>query len=157
MSPRLRQRILRANGVFLCVLALFGLTVMDIPAACCDTGVGAAALRDAPDAVIGLIEAHGLALILGALYLRAARSTPDRSWHLAAAATHLLLSAANTIFRGFFITGHAEWIGLIITPAHFAFAAAEAWAVTQSSAPSTSTHAGGRRPSREHTINSTTS
>ena len=136
MTPILRQRILRINAIFLCGSALFGLAIMDIPVACCGSGVGAAALRHTPEAVIGLVEAHGLALILGVLYLRASRTVPDRQWHLAAAATHLLLGTANVTFWSFFTVGHAEWVGLIVTPVHFALMVAEAWAAIEAAARS---------------------
>jgi hypothetical protein len=53
-----------------------------------------------PVAAVGFVEAHGLALILGVLFWRAASL---RSWHLAAVAVHVLLGTANLVFWQTFI------------------------------------------------------
>jgi len=47
---------------------------------------------------IGGFEAHGLAVILGVLLLRAAKQADRRSWHALGLSVHLLLGAANLVF-----------------------------------------------------------
>jgi len=126
MNPKVRQRILRMNAFFLGGFGGFGLGVLDIPAACCTVGAGASVIRNAPYSVIGLIEAHGLAIIMAALFLHASCAIPGRSWHVAAAAVHTLLGIANVTFWDIFVTGDVVWLGWLVTPLHFLFVLAEA-------------------------------
>ncbi|OBB84937.1 hypothetical protein A5781_06935 [Mycobacterium sp. 852002-30065_SCH5024008] len=76
--------------------------------------------------MIGLVEAHGLAIVIAALFLHASRAIPGGSWHAAATFVHTLLGTANVMFWGIFVTGDVVWLGWLVTPLHFAFALAEA-------------------------------
>lgn len=125
-----RQRLLRVNALFLGGFGLLGLVVMDIPAACCQAGAAGAIVAAAPSSAIGFIEAHGLAVILAALFFRASLQTPDLSWHVAAAATHLLLGTANIVFWDLFVIGDVVWLGWLTTALHVVFATAEGLAAT---------------------------
>jgi hypothetical protein len=137
------------NGVFLGGFGLLGLLALDIPAACCSVGAGVSTIRNAPYSVIGLIEAHGLAVIMAALFLNASRVIPGRSWHVAATAVHTLLGAANLMFWDIFVTGDVVWLGWLVTPLHFLFAIAEAVAAmcTTSAGPAAHTHTIGQAAS----------
>jgi hypothetical protein len=78
------------------------------------------ALGNAPFTAIGFVEAHGLAFILGVLLWRAA---PARSWHLTAAAVHVLLGTSNLVFWGIFTAADILAVGYITTTLHWAFVA----------------------------------
>lgn len=125
MNTALRQRLLRINAIVLGGFGVFGLAVLDIPGACCQIGALGPVIRDAPSSAIGFIEAHGLAIIIAALLFRASQRVPDRSWHLTAAATHLLLGTANIVFWDIFDVGDVVWLGVMVTVMHFVFTTAE--------------------------------
>ncbi len=74
----------------------------------------------APHAGIGFVEAHGLAVILGVLLWRVA---PERNWHLAAAAIHVLLGTANLAFWSFFVAADMLAMGYVTTSLHWLFVA----------------------------------
>ncbi len=86
MTDSMRKLILRANAIFLLAASAGGL-VTDVHGSFFGSGPLAGILAAAPHAGIGFIEAHGLAFILGILLWRAA---PLRSWHVTAAAIHVL-------------------------------------------------------------------
>jgi hypothetical protein len=72
-----------------------------------------------PYAGVGFIEAHGLALIIGILLVRA---EPLRLWHLTAAGVHLLLGTANLVFWQIFTVADILAAGYITTSLHWLFA-----------------------------------
>lgn len=77
-------------------------------------------LAGAPLAAIGFVEAHGLAFIMGALLWRADAA---RSWHLTAAAVHMLLGTSNLVFWQLFIAADMLAVGYITTFLHWLFVA----------------------------------
>jgi hypothetical protein len=115
MSERFRRLLLRTNAVFLILAALGAWLQMDFPASFAKSGPLAPLIGHEPALGIGFVEAHGLALILGVLLWRAA---PERSWHLTAAAIHLLLGASNIVFWQFFVATNAVPMGWVTTVAH---------------------------------------
>jgi multisubunit Na+/H+ antiporter MnhG subunit len=70
--------------------------------------------------VIGVVEAHGLAVLTGIAAWAAAR-LPGRYWHWHLAATHALLGGANIAFFGVFDAVGARTGGIAVTAVHFAF------------------------------------
>lgn len=120
MTAQTRQRILRANAVYLILASLAGWVVLDIPGSFLSRGPAAGILAQAPHAGIGFFEAHGLALIFGALLWRAA---PLRSWHVTAVAVHVLLGTANLLFWQIFIAVDLLAMGYITTGLHWLFVA----------------------------------
>ena len=117
MTTATRQAILRANAIFLLVAATAGLWT-DVLGIFFSVGAQAPIIANAPYAGIGFIEAHGLAFIIGVLLWRAA---PERSWHLTAAAVHVLLGTANLVFWQIFIAADALWAGYVTTSLHWLF------------------------------------
>jgi hypothetical protein len=113
----MRTAILRANAVYLLVAAAGGFTA-DILGAFYGRGPVAPVLAAAPNAAIGFVEAHGLALIIGVLLWRAETS---RAWHLTAVAVHVLLGTANLVFWQLFIAGDMLAVGYITTAMHWLF------------------------------------
>jgi len=97
---RRRRRILRANALF---LILFGGSGFLLDLRAFSTRPQSGLIRNAPHTVVGFVEAHGLAVIIGILLWRA---LPSRSWHLTAAAVHVLLGASNLIFWQIFVAAN---------------------------------------------------
>jgi len=75
---------------------------------------------------IGGFEAHGLAVILGVLLLRAAKQANRHSWHALGLSVHLLLGAANLVFWSSFLRLDALMIGVVTTALHIIFIGAHA-------------------------------
>ena len=73
----------------------------------------------------GLFEAHGLAIILGVLLIRAAAS-PGRGGHGLAAAVHVLLGGANLLFwDDAFVRMGLVPVGAATTALHLLFLVAQ--------------------------------
>src|SRR5262245_37298923 len=124
MSINARKLLLRANAIYLLVAASFGMWA-DLTGAFMGTGPQGPIIGAAPHAAIGFVEAHGLAIILGVLLWRA---PPQRSWHLTAAAIHLLLGVCNLVFWQIFVAADMLAGGYITTSLHFAFFALQLFA-----------------------------
>src|SRR5262245_49766209 len=89
-----------------------------------DSGPQVAVLRGEPASGVGFLEAHGLAVILAIWFWRAGRSaSPERAWHLTAAATHTLLAAANISLWRIFILCDVLILGYVSTALHCMFVA----------------------------------
>jgi hypothetical protein len=72
-----RKLLLRANAVFLLVVSAGGM-INDLTGAFLSRGPVRLVVEKAPHAVIGFVEAHGLAFIIGVLLWRAESA---RLWH----------------------------------------------------------------------------
>ncbi len=114
MQISTRRFILRFDAAFLCIAAIAGL-LGDIAGIWFNRGPMAVIVGAAPNAGIGLVEAHGLAFIVGLLMWRAAS---ELRWHLAAAYVHLVLGSANLLFWNVFVVSDALAIGYVTTAAH---------------------------------------
>jgi hypothetical protein len=114
--------ILRANAIYLGTAAAVSFLFMDVPGIFFGVGPEGRIVAGAPHAGVGFVEAHGLALILAILFWRA---VPSRSWHVAAAASALLLGTANLIFWQIFIAADALAMGYLTTSLHWLFALAQ--------------------------------
>jgi hypothetical protein len=124
MTHTIRRNILFANAVYLLVAASSGM-LNDILGIFFARGPVAPIIAGAPHAGIGFVEAHGLAFIIGVLLLRA---EPLRSWHLAAAAVHLLLGTANLVFWQMFVAADVLAVGYVTTMLHALFVVLQLWA-----------------------------
>ena len=68
--------------------------------------------------VVGWVEAHGLATLIGILFLAVAAFDGGRRWHIVALCVHLLLGTANIVFwSGFSAFGMVE-AGVVATTGH---------------------------------------
>ena len=124
MTATTRRILLRANAVFLLVAAAGGFA-SDVLGIFYARGPVASIVASAPHAGIGLIEAHGLAFIIGILLWRA---EPVRACHLTAAAVHILLGSANLVFWQVFIAGDMLVVGYVTTLLHGLFAVLQLFA-----------------------------
>lgn len=117
MTTTMRKLILRADACWLVLASLAGLAV---------AGSGAffasapSVLRAVPEAAVGLMQAHGLALIFGLLMWRA---LPRRSSHVIGGSVHLLLGAGSALFWP--ATADVLPIEHLITGLHLLFAVAQ--------------------------------
>lgn len=112
-----RKTLLRANALYLLVAAAGGMCT-DLAGAFLGYGPFAKVLSAAPDAAIGFVEAHGLALIIGWLLWRA---EPVREWHLTAAAVHALFGISNLTFWQLFVATDMLAMGYVTTALHGLF------------------------------------
>lgn len=128
MTPTLRKLLLRANAIFLMAASVGGF-VTDLRGAFAGTGAMAKVIAAAPHSAIGFVEAHGLAFIIGVLLWRADTS---RSWHVTAAAVHLLLGTANLVFWQIFIAADMLTVGYVTTALHCFFAVLQTFAALAS-------------------------
>jgi hypothetical protein len=114
---------LRLDGGFLAIAGSLGLLV--------DTaghffGVGPMAEMLGSPYTIGGFEAHGLAAILGAFLLHAARLAERRSWHALGLSVHALLGTANVVFWSSFLQLDVFTVGVATTALHIVFVCAQA-------------------------------
>jgi hypothetical protein len=117
MSVHFKRLLLRANAIFLLAASTGGF-LSDVRGIFFGLGPVARVVAQAPDAGIGFIEAHGLAFILGILLWHAQSL---QSWHLAAAAIHVLLGTANLVFWQLFIAADMLDVGYVTTALHGLF------------------------------------
>ena len=73
---------------------------------------------------IGWVETHGLALLIGLLFLRVAVPDGRHVWSAFAIAVHTLLGTANLVFWGSFVHFNLVTMGIAATVAHALFVAA---------------------------------
>lgn len=113
----MRKALLIADAIFL-LLASTGGFIADLAGAFLGVGPQKDILGPAPHAAIGFVEAHGLAFIMGVLLWRA---PPLRSWHLTAAAVHVLLGTSNLVFWQIFVASDMLAMGYVTTALHWLF------------------------------------
>lgn len=120
MTSQLGKLLVTFNAAFLVVASLGGF-VTDVRGSFFKTGPEAVLLNQAPGAVIGMMEAHGLAFIVAVTILAVGYG---RRWHLMLLAIHLLLGTCNLMFWQFFIASDMLAVGYVTTIAHWLFAVA---------------------------------
>lgn len=125
MTHVFRVALLRANAVFLIVAATGGVA-SDLLGSFMGIGPQATILGQVPNAAIGFVEAHGLALIFGYLLWQAGTT---RLWHGTSCAVHFLLGTSNLVFWPMFEAAGMLAVGYVTTAFHALFAVAQgaAW------------------------------
>jgi hypothetical protein len=125
-----RRRLLLANGVFLIVVG--GVQVVfELAAYYASAGPYGYLFEESPY-VIGWVEAHGLAFVIGLLLLLVAARDGRRFWHVLGAAVHTLLGTANLVFWDSFVVFGVVPMGIAATVAHFVLVAAHIGALVVS-------------------------
>jgi hypothetical protein len=127
MSAKLRRLLLRFNAVFLLVAALGAWLTFDFPGSFAGSGPLGPLIAHEPSLGIGFVEAHGLALILAVLLWRA---PAERSWHVTAAAIHLLLGVCNIVFWNMFVATNTLPMGWVTTVIHGVLVLLQAFAAS---------------------------
>jgi hypothetical protein len=113
-----RRRLFLGNGVFL-VVAGGVQVVLELVGYYAGAGPYGDKFADSPY-VVGWVEAHGLAVIIGVLLLTVAARDGRRFWHVLAAAVHAFLGIANLVFFQGFIAWGLVPAGVAATVVHFA-------------------------------------
>ena len=117
-----RRRLLLANGVFLIVIG--GVQVIfELAAYYAGAGPYGYIFSESPY-VLGWVEAHGLAFLIGMLLCLVAARDGRRFWHALAAAVHTLLGAANLLFWHSFVAFGVVAMGIAATVVHVVLVAA---------------------------------
>jgi len=87
-------------------------------------GIGPLASTLESPHTIGGFEAHGLAVLIGVLLVRAADLPERRMWHVVGLVTHVFLGGANLLFWNSFVVQDLVLVGWVSTIFHFLFIAA---------------------------------
>ena len=122
LPPALSRWTLRLDGVFLILaggLAMIAETVGHF------FGVGPLAALHGSAHTIGGFEAHGLAILIGALLLRGAALADRQLWHAVGLITHLFLGASNLLFWTSFVQQGVVVVGVVTTALHVIFVIAQ--------------------------------
>jgi hypothetical protein len=146
LTRRVRRRLMLVNGVFLTLIGGVQVT-FELLAHYAGSGPYKTVFDSSPY-TIGWVENHGLAFLIGILFLTVAARDGRRFWHLFALAVHALLGAANLAFWDSFVHFDVVPMGVAATIAHLAFVLAHTLCLTWSTRPamSMSTPTGQRYP-----------
>ncbi len=128
MTLSIRTLILRVDAITLALFGLFGI-VMDLLSYLTGSGAWKGIFFNNPLAV-GVVEAHGLAIIMAVLLIRQAAASDRGMWHLTAVAVHLLLGICNLVFWQVFIHANVVPLGIVATTYHFIFVIANSAAIS---------------------------
>jgi hypothetical protein len=123
----MRGVVLRVDAVFLMVAGVFGL-VSDLQSYASGTGPFGRTFYQNP-IVIGVVEAHGLAVLTaGTLWFLATHHTGSFG-HWVALIAHAVLGGSNIVWFDVFTRVQAETQGMAVTVVHFAFVAVNAFII----------------------------
>jgi hypothetical protein len=126
-THRARRKLLLVNGCFLAVIGAFQVT-FELISYRTGGGVFGPIFEGSPY-TIGWVENHGLALLIGLLFVTVAARDAGRPWHVFAIALHAFLGTANIVFWNAFVTFDTTAVGAIATAGHVLFVAAHATAL----------------------------
>ena len=125
----MRRVVLRVDAVFLAVAGVFGL-VSDLQSYVSGTGPFGQTFFQNPT-VIGVVEAHGLAILTaGTLWFLATRYTSPFG-HWVAAMAHAVMGVSNIVWFDVFRQVQAETQGVAVTVVHFAFIGVNTFFITR--------------------------
>ena len=126
----MRRIVLRVDAVFLTVAGVFGL-VSDLQSYVSGSGPFGQTFYQNPT-VIGVVEAHGLAVLTaGTLWFLATHHT-GRFGHWVAVVAHAVMGGSNIVWFEVFTRVQAETQGIAVTVVHFAFVAVNAYFIVSS-------------------------
>lgn len=115
----IRSRVLRADAVFLTLAGLFGLTADLVSHALGAGPFGLTFYRN--PLVIGVVEAHALAIVIAGTLWHHARTGAGNHGHWAGMAAHAVMGLSNVIWFDVFTRVQAETQGVAVTLVHFVF------------------------------------
>jgi hypothetical protein len=130
---RARRILLTADGVFLAVIG--SVQVLLEVVAYYGGAVPYGELFERSPDLIGWLEAHGMAFLIGVLLLAVARNDLRRFWHVFAAAVHVLLGGANIVFWDSFLAFGMVPMGVAATVVHVVFVMLHAAALLSRARP----------------------
>jgi hypothetical protein len=125
----LSRKVLQFDGGF---LLLAGGAAMIVETLGHFLGVGPFAQTKGSPYTIGGFEAHGLAIILAVLFIRAANLLDRSLWHQVGLVVHLLLGGSNLLYWSSFIQLDVVPMGVITTILHIVFVIAHCMCLRRS-------------------------
>ena len=132
-TRRARRTVMLVNGLFLTAIGAAQVS-FELLGYYLGAGPFGAVFHDSPY-IIGWFENHGLALLIGILFLAVAVRDGRRFWHGFALAVHVLLGAANLMFWSSFVTFDVVPMGIWATVAHALFVVAHVVCLVSSRRP----------------------
>jgi hypothetical protein len=121
LESRISRWVLRVDAFF---LGLAGSAAMVSELAGHFFGIGPLAATLGSPHTIGGFEAHGLAVLMAVLLVRASRTAERTQWHVMGFSTHLFLGTANILFWVSFVQHGVVHVGIATTILHGVFAVA---------------------------------
>jgi hypothetical protein len=121
-TQRARRILIGINGTFL-VLVGGVQVVSELLSYYAGAGIYAPVFRSSPY-TIGWVENHGLALLIGLLFICVGVRDGRQFWSAFAIAVHVLLGTANLLFWSSFVHFDLVTMGIAATVAHGLFVAA---------------------------------
>ena len=121
----MRRLVLRIDALFLTVAGVFGL-VSDLQSYAAGSGPFGQTFYQNPT-VIGVVEAHGLAVLTAATLWFLATHHTGRFGHWVALIAHTVMGGSNIVWFDVFTRVQAETQGMAVTVVHFAFVAVNAF------------------------------
>ena len=128
----MRKATLRADAIFLAVAGVFGLT-SDLLSYVSGGGPFGAMFYQNPT-VIGVVEAHALAILTAATLWYYSQSPFGAFGNWVGLSAHLVLGGSNVIWFEVFRRTQAEPQGVAVTLVHFLFAGLNALLIIRSGA-----------------------
>ena len=123
----MRRIVLRVDAAFLTVAGVFGL-VSDLQSYTSGSGPFGHTFYQNPT-VIGVVEAHGLAVLTAATLWFLASHHTGQFGHWIAIVAHTVMGGSNIIWFDVFTRVQAETQGVAVTVVHFAFVAVNAYCI----------------------------
>jgi hypothetical protein len=125
----MRRLLLRVDAAFLTVTGIFGL-LSDLQSYVSGTGPFGHTFYQNPT-VIGVVEAHGLAVLMATTLWFLAKHHRGRFGHGVAMLAHGVLGVSNIVWFDVFTRVQAETQGIAVTVVHGAFVALNAYFVVK--------------------------
>jgi hypothetical protein len=125
----MRAIVLRVNAAFLALAGVFGL-VSDLQSYVYGIGpFGRTFFQNST--VIGVVEAHGLALLIAGILWFVAGDRSRNFGHWIALIAHAVMGVSNIVWFDVFRNVQSEAQGVAITVAHFAFIGVHAFFIAR--------------------------
>ena len=121
----MRRIVLRVDSAVLTVAGVFGL-VSDLQSYMSGSGPFGHTFYQNPT-VIGVVEAHGLAVLTAATLWFLSSHHTGRFAHWVAIGAHAVMGGSNIVWFDVFTRVHAESQGIAVTVVHLAFVAVNAY------------------------------
>ena len=121
----MRRIVLRVDAAFLTVAGVFGL-VSDLQSYASGSGPFGQTFYQNPT-VIGVVEAHGLAVLTAGTLWFLATHHAGSFGHWVALIAHAVMGGSNIVWFDVFTRVQAETQGVAVTVVHFAFVAVNAF------------------------------
>ena len=121
-TTRPRRMLLRIDGAFLVAVGAVQVT-FELISHYTGGGILGETFEGSPY-TIGWVENHGLALLIGLVFITIGARDLRPSWHAFGIALHAFLGTANVVFWDAFVTFDTVVAGVLATAAHVLFVGA---------------------------------